>query len=64
MKYLRGTSGRARKRAVDNETSVDTPPKKRAIEQHHRPNSPAVPATPEGEDRPSHNRHVKFIKLE
>ena len=64
MKYLRGTSGRARKRAVDNETSVDTPPKKRAIEQHHRPNSPAVPATPEGEDRPSHDRHVKFIKLE
>lgn len=64
MKYLRGTSGRPRKRAADNETSVDTPHKKRAIEQHHRPNSPAVPATPEGEDRPSHDRHVKLIKLE
>ena len=64
MKYLRGTSGRPRKRALDSESSSETPLKKKAIEQHHRPNSPAVPSIPEGEDRPSHDRHVKFMKLE
>ena len=64
MKYLRGTSGRRRKLDVDSGSSLETPHKKRAIEQHHRPNSPAAPSTPEGEDRPSHDRHVKFMKLE
>ena len=61
MKYLRGTSGRPRKQPSES-ASTSTP--KRTKEPQAFPASQAVPMIPEGEDRLSHDRHLRILKAE
>ena len=60
MKYLRGTSGRPRKQHSES-ASTSTPKHK---EPQVFPASPTVPMIPEGEDRQSHDRHLRILKAE
>ena len=62
MKYLRGTSGRPRKQPSESASTSTSKPKPK--EPHIFPASPAVPMIPEGEDRQSHDRHLRILKAE
>ena len=62
MKCLRGTSGRKRD-LQGAEASADGTPKKKKS-QHQYPDSPVPPPVPHGEDRASHDRHVRMLAAE
>ena len=63
MKYLRGTSGRPRKHGLES-TSAGSSPSSSRKEPQLFPATPSMPMIPEGEDRQSHDRHLRILKVE